>query len=137
MKGILVDAGPLVAILNARDNDHEICVSAFRAFHAPLTTTWSVITEAAYLLGHSIVAQEALFGLIERGAVNIALLDGDDLPFIRKLMRTYHDLPMDLADATLVHLAMKTGTDTVFTLDSRDFSVYRLGKTKSIRIVPL
>ncbi len=136
MQSVLVDAGPLVAILNARDNDHQVCVDAFRSIRTPLVTSWAVLTEAAYLLGHSIDAQEALFALVERGAVAIAPLVSEDLPAIRKLMRTYSDLPMDFADATLVHLAKKLGANTIFTLDSRDFSVYRIAGRKHLKIIP-
>ncbi len=126
----------MVTILNACENDHEVCIDAFRSIRTPLVTSWAVLTEAAYLLGYSIDAQEALFGLVERGAVTIAPLVSEDLPSRRKLMRTYTDLPMHLADATLVHLAKKTGTHTAFTLDSRDFSADRTGGRKHPKIIP-
>jgi len=52
------------------------------------------------------------------------------------LMRTYNDLAMDLTDATLVHVAMYTGVESVFNLDVKDFSVYRLDKAKSLKTIP-
>ncbi len=70
----------LVAILNACDNDHEVCLDAIRSFRTPLVTSWVVLTEAAYLLGHSMGAQEALVALVERGAVTIAPLVSEDPP---------------------------------------------------------
>jgi hypothetical protein len=51
-------------------------------------------------------------------------------------MRKYADLPMDFADATLVRAAIREGLRKIFTLDRRDFSVYRLGPLRSFTIIP-
>jgi len=41
-----------------------------------------------------------------------------------------------VADGALVYLAEREGIDTVFTLDRRDFSVYRLRNGRGLRILP-
>lgn len=74
--------------------------------------------------------------MIERGALEILELLPDDLPAIRHLMKKYRDQPMDLADASLVQAADRLGLHDIFTLDRRDFSVYRPGKGRSFRILP-
>ena len=94
------------------------------------------VTEAMYLLGFSVRAQGALLEMIERDAVSVESPDPEDLPAIRNMMLQYADLPMDFADASLVSLANKRGLYRVFTLDKRDFSVYRLSRGKSFSIVP-
>jgi predicted nucleic acid-binding protein len=94
------------------------------------------VTEAMYLLGFSVEAQCALLKMIERDMLRVLSLDVDDLPGIRKLMRQYSDLPMDFADATLVQVAKREHIDQVFTLDRRDFAVYRLGRGKAFTIIP-
>jgi hypothetical protein len=74
--------------------------------------------------------------MIERGALQVVPLAKEDLPGIRSLMRKYEDLPMDFADATLVHIALREGIREIFTLDRRDFRVYRLGPRRSFTIIP-
>ncbi len=136
MSNLLVDAGPLVALLHKDDQDHALCVDVLKRLREPLLTTWMPVTEAMYLLGFSVEAQCALLKMIERDMLQVVSLDIDDLPRIRKLMRQYADLPMDFADATLVQVAKRQGIDQVFTLDRRDFSVYRLGRGKAFTIIP-
>lgn len=128
MKGrVLVDAGPLIAILNEDDQDHDQCVKTLKRLRGPLVTTWMPITEAMHLLAFSKAGQEALLEMIERGALQIVPITKDDLHGIRSLMRKYADLAMDFADATLVHVAARERMRTIFTLDRRDFGVYRVG----------
>lgn len=133
---ILVDAGPLVAILHRDDRRHRECVQALRALRPPLGTTWPVVTEAMYLLGFSTEAQDELWSLIESGRLHLLGLDASDAPRMRALMRKYRDLPMDLADASLVAVAERDGVNKVFTLDHRDFSVYRPAKLGRFSIIP-
>jgi predicted nucleic acid-binding protein len=133
---VLVDAGPLVAILHRDDRDHGVCVEALKRIRAPLVTTWMPVTEAMYLLEFSPEAQSGVLEMIERGALRIAAVDIEDLPNIRTLLRKYRDLPMDFADATLVHVANRDGLRDVFTLDRRDFGVYRLKRGRSFNIIP-
>jgi uncharacterized protein len=133
---ILVDAGPLVAILHRDDRRHRECVQALRALRPPLGTTWPVVTEAMYLLGFSMVAQDELWSLIESGRLYLLGLDASDAPRMRALMRKYRDLPMDLADASLVAVAERDGINKVFTLSHRDFGVYRPAKLGRFSIIP-
>ena len=134
--GVLVDAGPLIAIINRRDRDHAKCINALKRIRARLLTTWMPITEAIHLLAFSRDGQEALLEMIERGAIEILDVEDADLAQIRSLMRKYADLPMDFADATLVRAAIREGLRDIFTLDRRDFRTYRLGPRKSFNIVP-
>jgi predicted nucleic acid-binding protein len=136
MHGILVDAGPLIAILHRRDQDHASCVAVLRDLKAPLLTTWAPVTEAMYLLDFSQAAQAALLEMIERRALRILPLAASDMPDVRFLIKKYYDLPMDFADATLVHAANRENIDHVFTLDRRDFSVYRLSNGGAFTILP-
>ena len=125
MRGVLVDAGPLVALIDRGDEHHQRCVDALRGIRDPLMTVWPAVTEAMYLLGPSWPAQAALWEMVESEAVALLQLDGDDVPRMAELMRKYKDLPMDLADAALVRVAERERIRHVFTLDQRDFRVYR------------
>lgn len=70
------------------------------------------------------------------GRIRFLALDAADLPPIRALMKKYADLPMDLADAALVHVAAREALHTVFTLDRTDFGVYRLPGGRRLRLLP-
>jgi hypothetical protein len=133
---VLVDAGPLVAILDAGDAHHERCVDALRAIRPPLVTVWPAFVEAMYLLGPSWPAQRALWDRLTVGGLRLTPLDAADGPRMRSLMEKYRDLPMDLADAALVRVAERDGHTAIFTLDRRHFAVYRPGPRRQFRVVP-
>jgi predicted nucleic acid-binding protein len=133
---ILVDAGPLVALIHEDDNEHRACKEAFANFSEPLGSVWPVLTEAMYLLSFSWEAQTALMEMIETGAVEILPLGVDDVPRMRELMRKYRDLPMDLADAALVRVAERERLRRVFTIDRRDFQIYRPSRIGRFVVLP-
>ncbi len=133
---ILVDAGPLVALIHADDNHHQRCIEVLRSIEEPMASIWPAVTEAMYLLGFSADAQQALWEFIERSALYILPLDRDDVPRMRELMAKYRDLPMDFADAALVRVAERDKIRRIFTLDHRDFSVYRLEGRWTFMIFP-
>jgi predicted nucleic acid-binding protein len=135
MTRVLADTGPLVALLDADDDDHRRCVEAARQLRGELVTTWPVVTEALFLLAPDRRAQDRLLGKVASGDLGLAMLGPEDIPGIRALLEKYADLPIDLADATLVYLAQRDDLDAVFTLD-RDFRVYRLKRGKALKVVP-
>ena len=136
MRGVLVDAGPLVALIDRGDEHHQRCVDALRGIRDPLMTVWPAVTEAMYLLGPSWPAQAALWEMVESEAVALLQLDGDDVPRMAELMRKYKDLPMDLADAALVRVAERERIRYIFTLDQRDFRVYRPAGLGRLSLLP-
>jgi len=91
-----------------------------------MATVWPPLTEAMYLLGDLPKGQEALWEMLDRGALQLLTLDADDAPRIRELMKKYASRRMDLADAALLRVAEREGIGKIFTVDRRDFSVYRL-----------
>ena len=133
---ILVDAGPLVAVLHRDDRNHERCVGALRSLREPVGTTWPVISEVMHLLRFSWEAQDALWDLIATEALHLIPIDTTDVPRMRQLMQKYKDLPMDLADAALVRIAEREGIRRVFTIDRRDFALYRPAKIGRFQIIP-
>ncbi len=136
MKRVLVDTGPIVAILSRRDQYHRICVQALRDMPGPLFTCWPVITEAAWLLRRSGAAVQQLLRSIDSGFLELLPLTSEDTTPIASILKKYGDVGLQLADAALVHLAMRDGLDTIFTLDRRDFSVCRLPRGRCFRILP-
>ena len=136
MRRVLADTGPIVAILSRRDQYHGACVEALRDLPGPLLTCWPVITEAACLLRRDATAVQQLLNSLDTGFLELLPLTTADANPIASILKKYHDIRIQLADATLVHLAARDGLDTIFTLDQRDFSVYRLSKERTFRILP-
>jgi predicted nucleic acid-binding protein len=136
VRAVLIDAGPLVALLDRSDNHHESIRKALATIEDPLVSVWPVLVEAMYLLAFSWQAQKALWEILETGAVALLPLHAEDLPHLKSLMEKYRDLPMDLADAALVRIAEREGIRRILTLDRRDFSVYQLTRKGSLTLLP-
>ena len=136
MRRVLLDTGPLVAILSAQDEHHAVCVDALRHLPGPLFSCWPVITEAAWLLRRDARAVQQLLKSLGGGFVELLPLASLEAPAIAAVMKKYADIRPQLADAALVYLADREGIDTIFTLDQRDFSVYRSTRKRAFRILP-
>ena len=135
-KKVLIDTGPIVAILSEADEHHEACVEQLRHIRGPLLTCWPVVTEAAWLLRAHPVAVGRLLSSFNGQPFELASLDEGDMCGIAAILAKYRSLGIQVADASLVHIANREGIETVFTLDRRDFGVLRLAGGKRIRLIP-
>jgi predicted nucleic acid-binding protein len=134
---MLVDAGPLVALLDADDSQHRVCVEiAQRLPPTPLLTTWPCFTEAMYLLGEvgGYPYQAVLWQLRTGGRLVLLDLAQEEADTMAVLMAKYRDTPMDLADASLMAIAEHRPLRRLFTLD-RDFFIYRLSDGTALEVV--
>ena len=139
MTDVLIDAGPLIAVLNRGDQHHARCAELIKGLDRPFYTTPAVLTESMHVAGARLgfAAQDALWKLVLRGDLLLEHPAPQDLLRMRDLMQQYRDLPMDFADASLVALAERLSLTRVFTVDRRDFSTYRLfGKAPFTLIGP-
>jgi predicted nucleic acid-binding protein len=133
---VLVDAGALIALLDRDDAAHAACLEALGAIRDPLLTVWPALTEAMHLLGGTPRGQEALFEMVEDGALGVATVDETEFPRMKALMRKYQDLPMDFADAALVRVAERDALKRILSFD-RHFRVYALpGRARFIVLPP-
>jgi len=124
---ILADTGFFVALGNRKDNYHSQAMQQLLSLKELLLTTYPVIVEASYLLLER-SGQETQFRFLNQltqGSIEIFQLDNNHLQRMIQLMRKYANLPMDLADASLVILAEESEENRILTTDFRDFSVYR------------
>lgn len=124
MTKTLLDTGPLVAVLNRRDRNHEWAKQVFYSVRSPMFTCEPVLTEACYLVRDIPGASDSILQLVERGLLEVDFAVAAELAAIRKLLTRYADVPMSLADACLVRMAELERRSTVLTVDS-DFQVYR------------
>jgi predicted nucleic acid-binding protein len=133
---VLLDTGPLIAMMTPNDQAHDACVAMAARILPPLLTCWPVLTEAAWLLRRDNQAVRSMLHGARRGEFSLLELSDGDLEHVERLMAKYNDLNPQLADVALLHLAQREGLDTVFTLDRRDFSVFRLRGNKRLRLLP-
>jgi len=133
---VLLDTGPLVALLNAADGRHQLCLDTFAALPIPLFTCWPVLTEAAWILRKRQRPMDRIAEAHDAGMFEILPLEDGSLAEIATVMRRYDDVGLQLADAALAHLAEREKIRTVFTLDRRDFSILRLKGNRALRLIP-
>lgn len=131
----LCDSGPLIALFDQEDEAHEACRAALDGFGGNFFTTWPALTESFHFLQPA-SRQALLWELIAAGTLNIIDLLPSETPRMRGLMEKYADLPMDLADASLVVVGERLRLRKVFTLDRRDFRIYRPRHTRFFDIFP-
>lgn len=138
MKPILVDTGPIVSLLDAADAQHAFVREAWARLPPgrPLITTGAVITECLFLLQGCREGPEQLVEFIRD--VRLRVEDAFQISLLSaavERMAKYADLPMDFADASLVLLAERFGTEDIVTLDERGFRAYRIGRTRAFRLL--
>jgi uncharacterized protein len=136
VQGLLVDAGPLIALVHRDDQWHEACRAASLKIQDDLVTVWPAFSEAMFMLRAVQGGQEGLWELINSRSIQFAPLAPADFPRMRELMRKYRDLPMDLADAALVRVAEREKLRRIFTTDRRDFELYRPYRLGRFHIMP-
>ena len=132
----LIDTGAILALLDSDDQWHELCTAAFPSLLLPLATTAAELAELFHLLGDHPGDMAAAWRFLRSGAVVLLPITDADVPDLERLMKQYADRPMDLADATLVHLAKREALTTIFSIDHDDFETYRIGGRRKFRIVP-
>ena len=130
-KLLAVDSGPFLAWLNARDKQHARAVAFFKSRRERLVTTWPVITEVCHLAPQP--ARAAFLRWIDAGGASVFHLPDEQFAVLADLIDQYDDLPMDLADASLVWLSRNLGTVLIATMDRTDFSVYRGARGRRFR----
>lgn len=131
---MLIDAGPLAALLDADEQHHEWALAKWRSRLAPVLTCEAVISECTFLLARNGCSPARLLTMIERGALRLDFALAREAGLIRDLMDHYGNVPMSLADACLVRMSEKHERCRVFTLDS-DFEIYRRHRRRSIPLL--
>jgi predicted nucleic acid-binding protein len=124
MKNILIDAGPLIALFDRSDHYHLKAISFLKSLDKGLITTWPVITESSHMLSFSTKAQVNFLEWIVRGGLKIYEMKHEHISRLSELTKKYDDVPMDLADASLMLVSEIKGIQQIASIDS-DFYKYR------------
>ncbi|MGI0482125.1 type II toxin-antitoxin system VapC family toxin [Geminocystis sp. CENA526] len=132
---IIVDTGFWVALFNDKDDYHKLAQQTLAKYpQETLITTWTVLTETCHLLlkrsidkNIGVQKQTQLIKLFQQHKQRFQLfnLEESHLNRIEKLIEKYQNLPMDLADASLVILAEDLEDGRILSTDKRDFNTYR------------
>lgn len=133
---MLLDTGPLVAVLDARDQWHERCADAFPALVHRCLTTEAVVAEACHLALRGGAGASPPLDFLLAAHIPIIGIETGGHRRAASLMGRYSALPMDYADAALVAIAEALELSTVFTLDRKGFSAYRGAGGGRFTVVP-
>ena len=131
MQKTIIDSGPLIALFDMNDKYHQIVLQFLESFKGELITSWSVITEVSHMLDFNLQVQIDFLKWCELGGLKIYEISQDEIVNIRVMMEKYIDIPMDLADGTLMYIASKENIKNIVSIDS-DFDIYRTLKKQSL-----
>lgn len=124
---VIADTGFWLALLNRRDRWNSRAKAMISQLEEPLVTTLPVVTETVYLLSQRVNMDKAIefMDSAHQGWFEVFAIQPPHFGRMAVLMRQYVDLPMDLADASLVVLAEELGHGRILSTDQRDFQAYR------------
>ncbi|AVH71085.1 type II toxin-antitoxin system VapC family toxin [Nostoc sp. 'Lobaria pulmonaria (5183) cyanobiont'] len=131
---VLLDTGPLVAVINRSDKFYGWTTTQWANIEPPLLTCEAVISEACFLLKKVYGGQEAVINLVKNGVINIPFKLDEEAIIIGELVKTYQSVPMSLADACLVRMSEQHIDSFLLTFDS-DFLIYRRDKNQIIPVI--
>lgn len=123
-KGLILDAGPLVAYLADDEQHHSWATAQFQQHEGSLVTCEAVVSEAWFLLRHLPRHLRRLRAMLADGVFDLSFHLEDEGAAVARLMDRFDDVPMSLADACLVRLSELHPKLPLLSLNS-DFKVYR------------
>ena len=134
---VLIDTGPLVTLFNKREDHYEACSEQAKTLPGRLFTCLPVLTEACYLLNRQDSRLvDLLLASCRDGVYQILPIDASDFDAIRTIRNKYADIAPDIADVTLIRLAEREKITHIFTLDRRDFGIYRTQSNQAFELLP-
>ena len=131
MQKTIIDSGPLIALFDKNDKYHTLVLHFLENFKGEFITTWSVITEVTHMLDFNLNVQIDFLKWVEIGGLTIYNIEQNELKEIIRMMSKYTNVPMDLADSTLMYVAQKENIKNIVSIDS-DFDIYRTIKKQAL-----
>ena len=132
MQKTIIDSGPLIALFDGSDKYHKVVLNFIKEYKCKLIISLAVITEVSHMLDFNLQVQIDFLKWCQVGGIEIYNISQDEISDIRIMMEKYIDIPMDLADGTLMYIANKENIKNIVSIDS-DFDIYRILKKKSLR----
>jgi uncharacterized protein len=133
--GILLDTGPLVALLSRHDVNHARSRRLFAECAPPFRCCEAVVAEACFLMRKVHAAGPAsVVALGARGVYSIAIAADEHWTNLEALLKKYADRSISLADACLIRCAEIHQDARILTFDSH-FTVYKWARTRTFTLV--
>ncbi len=133
---LIIDTGPLVAMLDRSDPDHDACRKLLSQTTEKRLVPTLVLVEVEYLLRPWPEAFGALLADFASGALTLLELPKRSLLRAGELLEQYRDLPLGLVDAAVLATAEMLGETKLATLDQRHFRVVRPAHTEALALLP-
>ncbi len=131
MTRVVIDTGPIVALLNRRDRHHAWVREVLDTIEPPVFTCEAVVSEACFMLGRLAGGQDAVLELLSRNVVKLDFRMPPEIDALRRLMRKFANVPMSVADACLVRMTELDAESVIVTLDG-GFRVYRRNRRQVV-----
>ncbi len=124
---IVIDAGPIIGAASPNDQRHAECVALLRDLGqtVPLMTVPGITAVCYFLATRGSAQGEASFIRSLGAMFEVVDLTATDWERTAELVETYGDLPLGMADASVVAVAERYGVTEIVTLDDRHFRVVR------------
>lgn len=133
---LIVDTGPLVALLDATDPDHERCEELLQGTDEPRVVPVCVLVEVEYMVRPWPGAFRALVADFDSGALDLLDLPLRWLARAGELLDRYRELPLGLVDATVIAATEMLEEPKLATLDHRHFSVVQPEHVSGLTLLP-
>jgi predicted nucleic acid-binding protein len=131
---VLLDTGPLVALIDSRDQYHAWASTIVAKLPVPFLTCESVLSEACFLLSRVVNGKNAVMGMVRAGHIKVPFDLEAEIDRVEALLVRYQSVPISLADACLVRMSEQFSESLVLTLDS-DFTIYRRDTKQAIPVI--
>lgn len=131
---VIADTGPLVALFDQGDAFHTWAMDTLGRINAPLLTSEAILGEVLFLLSPMRKSRAAFAEFWMEGALQVAFDAQAHKQSLVALLNKYADLPMSLADATVVRMCELNRPAVVWTLDGH-FRIYRHLGRKTIPLL--
>jgi predicted nucleic acid-binding protein len=133
---LILDTGPLVALLDATDPDHERCADLLQRSEERRLVPVCVLVEVEYLLRPWPNAFAALLAEFDSGALELLELPRRWLLRAGELLDRYRDLSLGLVDATVLAATEMLRESKLATLDRRHFHTVRPSHCDALLLLP-
>jgi uncharacterized protein len=127
----IADAGLLIAFLDRLDAHHRWAARIFERESPPFHTAEPILAETAAVLASA----DEVLRMVEVGDLVLSLNLAAEVSPLRSMLLKYKDCRMDLGDACCVRLAELFPGSVVYTVDRKDFSVYRKANRQPVPCV--
>jgi predicted nucleic acid-binding protein len=135
---IVLDTSGLLAAIDSSQRRHESARRALESDAGPLLLSPFVLAELDYLLltRVGVAAEVLLLDEVAEGAYHLESFGSEDVRAAKELIDRYHGLKIGIAEASVVVIAARAGTNRILTLDERHFRAIQPLRGRTFQLLP-